>query len=329
VPRPLLVLLLAALLPFSGPSQHALEVVVSLALVVILLDGGQQLGVPRFRSAASGIVSLGLVGTFLTVAGAAAAAYVLLDIAWYQALLVGTALAPTDPAVVFSVLGAHELKGRSGAVLEGESGANDPVGIALMSALVAAGSLSGSALADAGVTFGLQLVVGTAVGLLGAKLLRLVPALPAAGLLFGLAHLLHGSGFLAVFVLGIVRGGRSVPVLAQRAEVVAFAFLGLTVDWDVLARTDVWLPGLALAAVLAVVIRPVLLPLLLPARLTRGENAFVLFAGLKGAVPLLLGTMLLPLPNGDELYGVVVVVVVACVAVQGTLVPHVARRLGV
>jgi len=98
----------------------------------------------------------------------------------------------------------------------------------------------------------------------------------------------------------------------------------------VLARTDVWLPGLAIGLVLAVLVRPlVVLPLLMPARLNGGERAFVLFAGLKGAVPLLLGTLLLPMPGGDRLYGVVVVVVLVSVLGQGTLVPFAAKVLKV
>jgi cell volume regulation protein A len=353
VPTPLLFLIAAVLVPVPSPHLHEVEQVVTIALIVILFDGGLHIGRARFRTAAAGILSLGVLGTFVTIGGAAVLVHLVLGVSWYLSVLVATAIAPTDPAVVFSVLGQREVDGPSGTVLEGESGANDPVGIALMAALLGAGSLTGGALADAAGTFALQMLVGTAVGLVGGRLLlRLmrsplpaeglyaVRTLVAAGALFGLATVAHGSGFLAVFIAGIVLGDERAPykreverfhsALASLGEVVAFAMLGLTVDLHELARSDVWVPGLVIGLLLAVLVRPLLgWPLLLPARLNRGERGFVLFAGLKGAVPLLLGSMLLDLTGGTRLYGVVVVVVVVSVALQGTLVPVVASRLGV
>jgi cell volume regulation protein A len=275
---------------------------------------------------------------------------------WYLAVLLGTAVAPTDPAVVFSVLGKREVSGRSGTIIEGESGANDPVGIALMASLVSAGGLSAGAFGDVAGEFGLQMVVGAAVGLLGGRALLwfmrtvalprgwLYPLCTFAGalLLFGLATLAHGSGFLAVFIAGILLGDERSPqmrdierfqsVLAGLGEIVAFLVLGLTVDLGLLTRADVWLPGLLLAVVLAVVIRPVLVGLcLLPARLGHNERAFVLFAGLKGAVPILLGSYVLAeqLPEAERVYGIIIVVVAFSVIVQGSLVPTVARLLRV
>jgi cell volume regulation protein A len=175
---------------------------------------------------------------------------------------------------------------------------------------------------------------------LPAEGLYAVRTLVSAGALFGVATVAHGSGFLAVFVAGIVLGDERAPykreverfhsALASLGEVVAFALLGLTVHLDVLSRTDVWLPGVAIALLLAFVVRPLVgWPLLLPAKLTRGEQGFVLFAGLKGAVPLLLGSFLRELGAGERLYGIVVVAVVVSVALQGSLVPVVAERLGV
>lgn len=359
IPTPAFFLVAAAVAARLVPDlQHVhhqtVERVVTVALVVILFDGGLSIGLPRFRTAAGPILSLGVLGTFVTVAGAAVLAHALLGVSWYLSVLVATAVAPTDPAVVFSVLGQREIEGRSGTLLEGESGANDPVGIALMAGLLGAGSLSGGALGHAAGTFALQMAVGLAVGVLGAHaLLFLVRrvALPSEGLypvrsllgagaLFGLASLLHGSGFLAVFAAGVVLGTQRAPyrqevlrfhaALASLGEIVAFAFLGLTVDLHVLARTDVWVPGLVLGLLLALVVRPVLAAtLLVRSGLSRGERAFVLLAGLKGAVPLLLGSLLLPEQHGSRLYGVVVVVVLVSVLLQGTAVPGLARRLGV
>lgn len=361
IPTPAFFLAAAAiavqLLPAgSEPSHRTVERVVTVALVLILFDGGLHIGAARARAAAPAILTLGVLGTFVVAAGAAVLVHLVLGVSWYASVLVATAIAPTDPAVVFSVLGQREIEGRSGTVLEGESGANDPVGIALMGALLTAGSLSGGAVVDVLGTFVLQMLVGGVVGVLGGRLVLAVmrrsplPAeglypvrtLVAAGALFGVATVAHGSGFLAVFVAGIVLGDERAPykreierfhsALASLGEVVAFAFLGLTVDLELLGHTDVWAPGLLIGVLLALVVRPVLgLPLLLPARLSRGENAFVLFAGLKGAVPLLLGSYLLDstVASGPRLYGVVVVVVMVSVVVQGALVQTVARHLGV
>jgi cell volume regulation protein A len=139
-----------------------------------------------------------------------------------------------------------------------------------------------------------------------------------------------------VFVAGIVLGDAPAPykreierfhsALASLGEIVAFVVLGLAVNLSVLIRLDVWLPGVIIGLALALIIRPILVGLCLaPAGLTRNERAFVLFAGLKGAVPILLGTYILAghVPGATRLYGIVVVVVIFSVVVQGSLVPAV------
>ncbi|MGD0685887.1 MAG: cation:proton antiporter [Streptosporangiaceae bacterium] len=361
LPSPALVLIGAAIsvkvIPaLHAPQEHTVERVVTIALACILFDGGMHIGWARFRSAAGPIAVVGVAGTFLTVAAGAAVAHFAFGLAWYVSLLVATAVAPTDPAVVFSVLGQREVSGRGGTILEGESGANDPVGIALMASLITAGSVSLGAFGQVGGEFLLQMGVGAAVGVAGGHALLwftrrvqlpsegLYPlrTLASAMLLFGIATLARGSGFLAVFAAGIVLGDQRAPykreierfhsALASLAEIVAFVFLGLTINLTEIARSDVWVPGLILGVALAFVIRPVLVGLcLIPARLKANERTFVLFAGLKGAVPILLGTFLLTarVPGAGRLYGIVVVVVVFSVVVQGSLTPAVARLLRV
>ena len=361
VPSPAIVLAGAAIavnvIPaLHAPPRQAVERVVTVALVCILFDGGMHIGWDRFRSAAGPIAIVGVVGTFLTVAATAVFVHIAFGLAWYLALLVATAVAPTDPAVVFSVLGQQEISGRSGTILEGESGANDPVGIALMASLISAGGLSASAFAQVGAEFLIQMTVGAAIGVVGGWALlwftRRVP-LPGEGLyplrtlacallVFAVATLAHGSGFLAVFVAGIALGDGRAPfkreierfhtALASLAEIVAFVALGLTVNLAVIARADVWIPGFILGAVLAFAIRPALVGLsLIPARLKSNERNFVLFAGLKGAVPILLGIFLLEahIPDAQRLYGIIAVVVVFSVVVQGSLIPAAARLLRV
>jgi potassium/hydrogen antiporter len=363
VPAPALFLIGAAvasdLFPgLGGLSITTVERIVTVALAVILLDGGIHIGRRRFASVAGPVIWLGVAGTLVTAVAVAAIAHLVFGFGWLPALLVGTALAPTDPAVVFSVLGRREIEGRTGTLLEGESGANDPVGIALMAALLAAAGTGGNAAFGHGVlVFGLQMVVGAAVGLVGGAALlaamRRLP-LPSEGLyplrvlalalvIYGLAAVAHGSGFLAVFVAGIVIGDESAPykreitrfvgALSSIAEIVAFVVLGLTVDLGSLADGDAWVIGLVLAAVLAFAVRPLCVGLvLLPIRLSRGERTFVLWSGLKGAVPILLGTFVLGaegVADKGRLYDVIFVVVLFSVVVQGGLVPWVADRCGV
>ncbi len=359
VPAPLLVLAGAALAVNLTPQLHALpektvEEVVTIALIVILFDGGTHIGWSRLREAVGATLLLGVLGTFLTTALAALLMHAAFGLEWYVAVLVATAIAPTDPAVVFSVLGGKQIKGRSGTILEGESGANDPVGIALMASLIAAGSLSTSAFGDVGVQFFLQMSIGAALGVAGGLALvwfsRRVPlpsealyplrTLACALVLYGVTAVAHGSGFLAVFIAGIVIGDAWAPqqrevarfhsALASLGEIVAFVVLGLTIDLEVLSHVDVLVPGLTLGFVLAVAIRPAVVGLCLaPARLQRNERAFIMFAGLKGAVPILLGEMLrvAHVPDAERLYGIIVVAVVFSVLVQGSLVPTVAERL--
>ena len=359
IPAPALMLAasaaaVAAVPGLHSPPEQVVERLVTVALICILFDGGMGIGWPNFRAASRPIAIVGVAGTFLTAAFAALLLRVVVGLDWYPALLVGTAVAPTDPAVVFSVLGQREVSGRSGTILEGESGANDPVGIALMSSLLSAGSLSGGAFAEVAGEFVLQMAVGAVFGVLGGRALlwfmRSVP-LPGEGLypvrtmacalaLFAVTTLVHGSGFLAVFVAGILIGEARAPykreiehfhtALSSVGEIVAFVVLGLTVSLRNLSYANAWLPGLLLGAVVAFVIRPVVVGLLLSGGgLRRNEKVFVLFSGLKGAVPILLGGFLLAahLANADRLYGIVVVAVVFSVVVQGSLVPSVARWL--
>ena len=361
IPAPAIFLVSAAvasdLLPQLGRLHiDTVERIVTIALAVILFSGGMHIGWRRFRPAAAATVWLGVAGTLVTAGALAVCAHLLFGLDWRPALLLGTALAPTDPAVVFSVLGRREVAGRSGALLEGESGANDPVGIALMLALLETG---GSGAPEAGVVavqFLLQMVVGLVVGVAGGRvllwLMRRLP-LPSEGLyplrvlagalaIYGAASVARGSGFLAVFVAGILIGDERAPykreierfhaALASLAEIVAFILLGLTIELGDLGERDAWLIGLVLAVLLALVIRPLLVGLLLwPVRLRLGERAFVLWTGLKGAVPILLGAFIVTggVPDANRLYEIVFAVVAFSVIVQGGLVPTLARRLGV
>jgi cell volume regulation protein A len=364
VPAPAIFLVAAAVVSDLVPALSAVSVglvqrTVTLALIPILFDGGMHIGWRRLRSAAGAVAWIGVAGTFVTAAAVAVLAHLLFGFGWLPAMLIGTALAPTDPAVVFSVLGRREITGRSGVILEGESGANDPVGIALLASILAAAAgtagLGGAVALGVG-EFLLQMGVGAAVGLVGGfgllVLTRRVPlpngalyplrTLAGAAALYGLATIAHGSGFLAVFVAGILLGDARVPFkadiervhasLASLGEIVAFIMLGLTISLRTLPNSNAWLIGLVLAVLLTLLIRPLCVGLLIwPIRLARGERLFVLWSGLKGAVPILLGTFIITAhqPDAPRIYHIIFVVVAFSVIVQGGLVPTIAARLGV
>jgi potassium/hydrogen antiporter len=163
-----------------------------------------------------------------------------------------------------------------------------------------------------------------------------------AGAIYGVATVAHGSGFLAVYVAGILVGDSEIPAkrtierfntsLASLAEIVVFVALGLTIDLTDLGANHRWLDGLVLALVLAVVARPLAVgPLLIPAKLSRGERLFVMWSGLKGAVPILLASfaVLGGVEDANRIYGIVFVVVAFSVVLQGASIPYVAARLGI
>jgi cell volume regulation protein A len=337
-------------------SIQQVERLTVVALVVILFDGGLHIGLRRFRRSAAPIAALGVLGTFATAGLVAVAAHYLLGFDWIFAGLVGAAIAPTDPAVTFSVFGSREVRGRAGTILEGEAGMNDPVGIALMIGMIELANEDDGHFSIVVQEFALEMVVGLAVGVAGALLLLPVmrnvrltaPALypirvlAGAGIVYGLAAFVGGSGFLAAFVAGVILGDVAAPrkgeiegfmsSLAGLAEIAAFVALGLTVGLGDLGDGGTWADGMTLALILAFVARPLaILPLLLPARLSWGERMFIAWAGLKGAVPILLGALavLASVDDASHLYGIVFIVVLFSVIVQGASVPAVADRLRV
>ena len=362
IPGPALFLIAAAvvsdLVPELGEqvSIRNVERIGVVALIVILFDGGMHVGWRRLRSAAVPIALLGIVGTFGTAAGMAVFAHYLFDFSWTTSGIIGAALAPTDPAVMFSVLANREVGGRSGTILEGESGANDPVGIALMIGMIELATKDDASFWSVVEEFSIEMVVGLAIGLAGAALLvpimrrvslpneGLYPlrTLAAAGLIYAVATVAHGSGFLAVFVAGVLIGDVRAPYkaeverfhtsLASLAEIVVFVALGVTVEIGSFGEQHIWRDGILLALLLALVARPLVVgPLLLPARLRAGERLFIMWGGLKGAVPILLAAfaVLAEVEGAKRLYGIVFVVVALSVIVQGSSVPFVAAKLGV
>jgi cell volume regulation protein A len=362
VPAPAIFLVAAAVVAaLSSAVRHTVDLrmvvdVVTLALVVILFDGGLHLGPRRFKAAAVPIVLLGVFGTFATTALIGVAAHGIFGLPWKIALVLGAALAPTDPAVVFSVLANKALSGRTGAVLEGESGFNDPAGIALLLGFASLATHPHGSFTTVLVTFAVEMGVGAAIGVAGGYALSwlvnnrdpLAPAhdplrvLGGVLLLYGITTVARGSGFLAVLIAGIMMGrdrenhGRSIErfhaTLADLGEIGAFILLGLSIPLTSVGERWAWLIGITLAVIIAFVLRPIAtLPLLLGVRMPWRERVFISWAGLKGAVPILLGALAVRegVPDARRIYAVVFVVVLISVAAQGGSLGFVARKLGV
>jgi potassium/hydrogen antiporter len=361
VPAPAIFLVAAAVVSDTWPQLYehvpilTVERIAVVALIVILFNGGMDIGWRRFRGAAGPVLSLGVLGTFATAGIVAVFAHAALGFEWTLAGIIGAALAPTDPAVMFSVLGRREIGGRSGTTLEGEAGVNDPAGIALMLGLIELATHDDASFLVVVREFAVEMAVGTAIGLVGGRLLlpllRRLPlpaegfypvlALALAGVLYSAASLAHGSGFLAVFIAGLILGDSRLPYkreierfhisLATLAEIVVFVGLGLTVSLGSLSA-HVWRDAVLLLLVLAFVARPLVVAMALAtARLRWAERAFIAWSGLKGAVPILLAAFAVigGVPNASSVYGIVFVVVLLSVVGQGTLVPFVATALRV
>jgi cell volume regulation protein A len=326
----------------------------SIALALILFDGGLNTPGPVFRRAAARgvlLASVAVVGTAAVVAGVAWA----LGLSPATALLVGAVVSSTDAAAVFSVLRSSgvRLKQSTAATLEVESGLNDPMAMFLTIAVteVLLGQASGPG--ELARLFALQMGAGLVVGVGMAHAARLVfrvVHLPAAGLYpvvtvaiaclsFGSATLLHGSGFLAVYLtaLGLADGPlpyragvrRVHDALAWLAQVVMFLMLGLLVFPSRLVPTAA--TGIALALALAFVARPVaVLATLAPLAMPWRERLFVAWVGLRGAVPIVLATYptLRGVPGGEDVFHLVFFVVLASAFVPGATVPRAARWLG-
>jgi potassium/hydrogen antiporter len=327
----------------------------SLALALILFDGGLNTPLSALRRTWAPAGLLATVGVALTALLIAIPAH-LWGLAWPQALVLGAVVSSTDAASVFAVLRGSglQLKRRVGTTLELESGLNDPVAVILTTQLTAnllhPGSVSpGWIAADVVRELVIGGALGTGIGLFGRELLRRNP-LPTGGLYpaltlalallaYGVTTLLHGSGFLAVYLAGMVLGNGPLPyhagllrvhdALAWLAQIGMFLLLGLLVFPSGLL--DVAGPGLALALLLAFVARPLVVTLcLLPFRYPGREIFYIGWVGLRGAVPIVLATypVLVGAAGADRIFHIVFFIVVVNALVPGATVAWVTRKLG-
>jgi potassium/hydrogen antiporter len=327
----------------------------SVALALILFDGGLNTPMEVIRRVWAPAGVLASVGVLL-VAGLVAGFAHLGGLGWPEALVLGAIVSSTDAASTFAVLRASglQLKRRVAATLEVESGVNDPTAVILTTTLTF-NLLSPGELGLSDMLFRIlaELLIGAVIGIgagyAGRVLMGrlhlvtggLYPALLLAfGFLsFGMATLAHGSGFLAVYLTGIVLGNGPLPyragllrifdALAWLAQIGMFLMLGLLVFPSQLG--EMALLGLGVALVLAVLIRPLVVALCLaPFRYPRNETAFVGWVGLRGAVPIVLATfpVLVGAPGADRIFHLVFFICVVGAIIPGGTVAWATRRLG-
>ncbi|MFF4604448.1 potassium/proton antiporter [Streptomyces sp. NPDC001339] len=320
------------------------------ALVVILAEGGLGTKWKEIKPALPRAAALSTVGVAVSVGVTAAGAHYLAGLEWRQALLIGAVVSSTDAAAVFSVLRSVRLPGRLTGVLEAESGFNDAPVVILVVAFSAAGPVEHwyLLLGDIALELAIGAAVGLAIGWLGAYGMRHV-ALPASGLYpiavmaiavsaYAAGALAHGSGFLAVYLAAMILGNAKLPHapatrgfaegLGWIGQIGMFVLLGLLATPHKLLGDVV--PALLIGLILTVVARPVsVLVSLLPFRVPWQEKALLSWAGLRGAVPIVLATipMVNDVPGSETVFNIVFVLVIVYTFVQTPTLPWLARRL--
>ncbi len=324
-----------------------------IALALILFEGGLDAGWQEIRPVLGPALSLAFVGTIVTAVLSGLAATALLDLSSTEGMLLGSVLAATDGAAIFAILRGSTLRRRVARTLEGEAGFNDPVAVLLVLGFIAWIQDPAYGILDMAWLFARQLSIGAAVGLavaaaavLALQRVRLpsaglypVASLAFAALAYGAADSLHGSGFLAVYLTGLALG--SVPTPAQRtivtfhdglawvAQLAMFMVLGLLVFPSRL--DEIALQATALALIVAVLARPLAALLATTfTRFSRRERLVLGWAGLRGAVPVVLATFAVieQVPHSVEFFDVVFFAVVVSTVLQGTTFEPFARRLG-
>ena len=336
----------------------------NVALAVILLDGGLRTDIHTFRTGLRPAALLATLGVVVCAGITGVAAWALLDLSWPMALLLGAIVGSTDAAAVFSLLKSSgvRLNERVAATLEIESGMNDPMAVYLtllfISIVLATGTGGAADTSAAGVLlslleqFGYGAVLGLAAGFgLAAILRRSSRALDGGGgiralllmsgglVTFAFTTWMGGSGFLAVYIMGVVLANRvrrlvrpalsAMDGYAWLSQAGMFVLLGLLITPSDMLQT-LW-PALGVALVLMLVARPVSVWLCLkPLRFPAQEIRYISWVGLRGAVPIVLAVfpVMAGVPGATLFLNVAFVVVIASLLLQGSTIAWAARRLG-
>lgn len=322
------------------------------ALVVILFQGGMQTEFKEIKPVLGPALSLATVGVLVTTVVVGVCATFILDIPLEKGLLIGAIVGSTDAAAVFSVLGGLNIKQRITSTLEAESGSNDPMAVFLTVSLIEWIQTPDTSIFSMILSFvmemGLGLVVGILVGFLAAYIINRinfdssglypVMALGFAILTYGVAGLLHCSGLLAVYVMALVLGNTELTYrrtilafnqgFAWMMQIAMFVLLGLLVFPNQLSGIA-W-QGLLLSVLLMFVARPIgVLLSLLFTKFEMREKIMIAWAGLRGAVPIVLATypLIAGIEGGQMYFNVVFFVVLTSAIIQGTTISPLAMKL--
>jgi cell volume regulation protein A len=345
----------------SGPGQlqfsdvHTTYLVGSVALALILFDGGLRTRFQSIRSVIAPSMVLATIGVLLTALITAPVAKYALDLNWTEALLIGAVVASTDAAAVFLLVQGQglRLRPRVAATLEAESGSNDPFAVFLTLMLVEFISVGHTSSGHIALELTREALLGAVIGVIGGRIMVMAlnrVALPqglhapfvatTALVIFGAAQLVHASGFLAVYLAGIIVGNR--PTRAHNsvvtfldaatwlAQIVMFVLLGLLVSPQRLGASAG--PAVIVALVLMLVARPVAVFLCLaPFRFNWREKVFIAWTGLRGAVAIFLASipLLVGLSKAYLYFDFAFVVVIISLLFQGWTLAAAARRLHV
>ena len=328
----------------------------SVCLALIIFDGGMRTSWNSIRSVLFVGISLSVLGTLATGATTAIFSHYVLGLSWIEGLLLGAIVSSTDAAAVFSILRSKSLslKGTLKQTLEFEAGSNDPMAVFLTVAVLTFATQKGASALGLGTMFLMQGGLGIGLGYLGGRGTRWllnhidieyeglygVLVLGLSLIIFAATSALGGSGFLAVYIAGLVLGNsemlhkgsisRFLDGIAWIAQILVFLTLGLLSFPSHLLPH--WRDGLLLSLFMMFIARPVSLMIAAPvAAIGRKERIFISWVGLRGAAPIILATLpwSVGFPNAEYFFNLVFFVVLTSVAAQGISIPWLAKRLGI
>ncbi|MEW8976673.1 MAG: potassium/proton antiporter, partial [Exiguobacterium sp.] len=327
----------------------------TVALIIILFEGGLQTAWKEVRHELAPSLSLATFGVFIATSIVAVASHYILGFSWANAFLLGAIVGSTDAAAIFSVLSGQPIRRKVGSTLEVESGTNDPMAVFLTvlflefvtnpeeaSLLMGLGSLVWE--------MSMGLLIGLFIGWTASTLINRIDLssssfypillMSFAFLSFGLADTFHASGFLAVYVTAIYISNhelvyrqtlvRFTMSMAHLAQIGMFIVLGLLVFPKQLLDIRVILSSVALALILIFIARPLSVWIsLLPFRYSWQEKVFISFAGLKGAVPIILATypLVADIENASMIFNIVFFTVLLSTLIQGSMLTFLSERL--
>ncbi len=325
------------------------------SLVVILYEGGIQTHWKTIKPVVLPSVSLATIGVLLTTTIVAVGAKLVFGFSWLESFLLGSLVGSTDAAAVFAVLKDKNIDDKIEATLEGESGTNDPMAFFLTISFIELITTDRSGIWSLALQFFWQMAGGLLLGLFTGKMASVSLnkiKLSSGGLypLFGLAFaffsysvtsLVNASGFLAVYITALVVGNLDLSFresihkfnegFSWMAQILMFIILGLFVFPSRLFSDWIILHGLLLSGILILVARPIATWIsLLPWQYSLKEKAFLSWAGLRGAVPIILALfpMLAEMENSQLFFNAVFFIVLTSALIQGASIPYVATKLG-